>query len=70
MNQKLIFGETILKKQRNPVTITHNGKPVTVMISFKEYQGIEELKQLYLQQIIQYSTKVSHTMILQPYKNR
>lgn len=49
---KTHFGETILKTQRNPVTITRNGKPVAVMISFKEYQDIEELKQLYLQQQI------------------
>jgi prevent-host-death family protein len=49
---KTHFGETILKTQRNPVTITRNGKPVAVMISFKEYQDIEELKQVYLQQQI------------------
>ena len=49
---KTHFGETILKTQRNPVTITRNGKPVAVMISFEEYQDIEELKQLYLQQQI------------------
>lgn len=46
---KTHFGEMLLKAQRSPVQINKNGKPVAVVISTEEYQGIEALKLQLLQ---------------------
>ena len=41
---KTQFGDMLLKAQRAPIQINKNGKPVAVVISFDEYEGIETLK--------------------------
>lgn len=46
---KTQFGDMLLKAQRAPVQINKNGKPVAVVISMDEYQGIEALKLRILQ---------------------
>ena len=47
------FGDMLLKAQKGPVGINKNGKPVAVMISASDYEGIEILKRTLLQQEIQ-----------------
>lgn len=42
---KTNFGEMLLQAQRSPVQISKNGKPVAVVVSFEEYQALEEIKQ-------------------------
>ncbi|MFC4346821.1 type II toxin-antitoxin system Phd/YefM family antitoxin [Kordiimonas lipolytica] len=46
---KTQFGDMLLKAQRAPVQISKNGKPVAVVISMDEYEGIEALKLRLLQ---------------------
>lgn len=46
---KTHFGDMLLKAQREPVQINKNGKPVAVVMSVDEYQGIEALKLQLLQ---------------------
>jgi len=46
---KTQFGDMLLKAQRAPVQINKNGKPVAVVISMDEYEGIEALKVRLLQ---------------------
>ena len=46
---KTHFGDMLLKAQRAPIQINKNGKPVAVVISFDEYEGIEALKLRLLQ---------------------
>jgi prevent-host-death family protein len=46
---KTHFGDLLLKAQRSPVQINKNGKPVAVIISVEEYEGIEALKLRFLQ---------------------
>lgn len=41
---KTQFGEMINKAQREPISITKNGKPSVVVMSIDEYNAIEELK--------------------------
>jgi len=41
---KIQFGEVINKAQREPVSITKNGKPSVVVISADDYAEIEQLK--------------------------
>lgn len=41
---KAQFGDLLLKAQRAPVQITKNGRPVAVVLSFKEYESFEALK--------------------------
>ena len=41
---KTQFGEMIAKAQREPVSITKNGKPSVVVMSIADYNAIEELK--------------------------
>lgn len=46
---KTQFGDMLMKAQRAPVQINKNGKPVAVVISMDEYEGIESLKLRLLQ---------------------
>ncbi len=46
---KTHFGDLLLKAQRGPVQINKNGKPVAVVLSVEEYEGIEALKLRMLQ---------------------
>lgn len=46
---KTQFGDMLLRAQRAPVQINKNGKPVAVVISMDEYEGIETLKLRLLQ---------------------
>ena len=46
---KTQFGDMLIKAQRAPSQINKNGKPVAVVISFDEYEGIEALKLQLLQ---------------------
>ena len=46
---KTQFGDMLIKAQRAPIQINKNGKPVAVVISFDEYEGIEALKLQLLQ---------------------
>ncbi|RJT27802.1 type II toxin-antitoxin system Phd/YefM family antitoxin [Buttiauxella izardii] len=41
---KTQFGEMMAKAQREPVSITKNGKPSVVVMSIADYEAIEELK--------------------------
>jgi len=44
------FGDLLLKSQKGPVQITRSGKPVSVLISFDDYEKIEEFKMSYLKE--------------------
>ncbi|RMF15076.1 MAG: type II toxin-antitoxin system Phd/YefM family antitoxin [Gammaproteobacteria bacterium] len=46
------FGELLLRAQQEPVAIKRNGKPVAVVISTREYETLEALKQRYLKQAL------------------
>lgn len=46
---KTQFGDMLLKAQRSPVQINKNGKPIAVVVSMEEYEGIEALKLRLLQ---------------------
>lgn len=41
---KTQFGEMIAKAQREPVSITKNGKPSVVVMSIEDYNELEALK--------------------------
>ncbi len=43
------FGEMLLKAQRAPVQINKNGKPIAIVMSIDEYEGIEVMKLRLLQ---------------------
>jgi len=44
------FGELLIKTQKKPVRITHDGKSVAVVISMEDYAAIETLKMRYLKE--------------------
>lgn len=46
------FGEMLLKTQHAPVGINKNGKPVAVVISIKEYEQLESLKEYKLKMLL------------------
>ncbi|ARB46083.1 MULTISPECIES: type II toxin-antitoxin system Phd/YefM family antitoxin [Alloalcanivorax] len=46
---KTHFGDMLLRAQRAPVQISKNGKPVAVVISVDEYEGLEVAKLQLLQ---------------------
>lgn len=41
---KTHFGDMLLQAQSTPVQITKNGKPAAVVVSFDNYNSIEQLK--------------------------
>lgn len=41
---KILFGEVISKAMREPVSITKNGRPTVVVMSYEDFNAIEELK--------------------------
>jgi len=41
---KILFGEVISKAMREPVSITKNGRPAVVVMSYEDFNAIEELK--------------------------
>lgn len=41
---KIQFGEVINKAMREPVSITKNGRPRVVVISYEDFNAFEELK--------------------------
>lgn len=41
---KIQFGEVISKAMREPVSITKNGRPTVVVMSYEDFNAIEELK--------------------------
>jgi len=43
------FGDMLLKAQRAPVQINKNGKPIAVVMSMDEYEGIDAMKLRLLQ---------------------
>jgi prevent-host-death family protein len=43
------FGDMLLKAQRAPIQINKNGKPIAVVMSMDEYEGIEAMKLRLLQ---------------------
>lgn len=47
------FGELLLKSQQAPIGINKNGKPVAVVVSIKEYEQLEALKEDKLKMLIQ-----------------
>ncbi|HAT6801829.1 TPA: type II toxin-antitoxin system prevent-host-death family antitoxin [Citrobacter freundii] len=49
---KTQFGEMMAKAQREPVSITRNGKPSVVVVSAEDYALFEELKMQHLRQIL------------------
>ncbi|CPR13625.1 type II toxin-antitoxin system Phd/YefM family antitoxin [Brenneria goodwinii] len=53
---KTQFGELLTKAQREPVSITKNGKPSVVVMSVDDYQAYEEIK---LQQL---RDKLAHSV--------
>ena len=46
---KTQFGDMLLKAQRAPIQINKNGKPVAVVMSMDEYEGMQSLKLRLLQ---------------------
>ena len=46
------FGELLLKSQYAPVGINKNGKPVAVVVSIKEYEQLELLKEYKLKMLL------------------
>ncbi len=46
------FGEMLLKTQHAPVRINKNGKPVAVVVSIKEYEQFESLKEFKLKMLL------------------
>ena len=47
---RIRFGDLLLKSQKSPVQITRSGKPVSVLVSFDDYEKLEELKMRYLKE--------------------
>ena len=47
------FGELLLKSQQEPIGINKNGKPVAVVISTKEFEQFELLKEYRLKMLLQ-----------------
>lgn len=52
---KTQFGEMMAKAQREPVSITRNGKPSVVVVSAEDYALFEELKMQDLRRILEQS---------------
>ncbi|HBT4924906.1 type II toxin-antitoxin system Phd/YefM family antitoxin [Klebsiella pneumoniae] len=52
---KTQFGEMIARAQREPVSITRNGKPSVVVVSAEDYAQFEELKMQNLLRILEQS---------------
>ena len=46
------FGEMLLKTQHAPMGINKNGKPVAVVVSIKEYEQFELLKEYKLKMLL------------------
>lgn len=49
---KTQFGEMLSRAQREPVSITRNGKPSVVVVSAEDYVQFEELKMQNLRRIL------------------
>lgn len=49
---KTQFGEMLSRAQREPVSITRNGKPSVVVVSAEDYSQFEELKMQNLRRIL------------------
>ncbi len=47
---KNAFGDVVMRAQQEPVCITKNNKPAAVMISMKEYESIQSLREQLLHQ--------------------
>lgn len=54
---KNAFGEVVLRAQQEPVGISKNGKPTAVMISMREYEEIQLLREKLLHQELDESLK-------------
>ncbi|EAZ9289259.1 type II toxin-antitoxin system Phd/YefM family antitoxin [Salmonella enterica] len=52
---KTQFGEMMSRAQREPVSITRNGKPSIVVLSAEDYAVFEELKMQDLRRILRQS---------------
>jgi prevent-host-death family protein len=52
---KVQFGELISQAMREPVSITKNGRPKVVVMSWEDYNEIEALKLRYLRAILTHS---------------
>ncbi|ENA9696679.1 type II toxin-antitoxin system Phd/YefM family antitoxin [Salmonella enterica subsp. enterica] len=52
---KTQFGEMMSRAQREPVSITRNGKPSIVVLSAEDYAVFEELKMQDLRRILEQS---------------
>lgn len=50
---KTQFSDLLLKVQRAPVEISHNGKPVAVIMSADDYAAMESLRMAMLRQSLQ-----------------
>ena len=46
------FGDTLMKAQKSPVQITKNGRPVAFVVSVEDYRASEELKLLYVKEML------------------
>ena len=44
------FGEVVIRVQQEPICIKKSGKPAAVMMSMKEYESIQALRQQMLHQ--------------------
>ncbi|WP_455864189.1 type II toxin-antitoxin system Phd/YefM family antitoxin [Pantoea agglomerans] len=49
---KIQFGELISKAQREPVSITKNGRPKVVVMSIEDFHDYEQLKLMKLRAIV------------------
>ncbi len=49
------FSDVLLKTQKAPVQIIHNGSPVAVIMSPETYEAVEEFKLRYLKEQIRLS---------------
>ncbi|ECF1703693.1 type II toxin-antitoxin system Phd/YefM family antitoxin [Salmonella enterica] len=54
---KTQFGEMMAKAQREPVSVTRNGKPSIVVLSAEDYALFEELKMQNLHRILEQSER-------------
>lgn len=61
---KTQFGEMMTKAQREPVSITKNGKPSVVVISVDDYQAYEKIKLEQLRSKLSASTTQAHNGLL------
>ncbi|KFK94700.1 MULTISPECIES: type II toxin-antitoxin system Phd/YefM family antitoxin [unclassified Serratia (in: enterobacteria)] len=49
---KIQFGEVISKAMREPVSITKNGRPKVVVMSYEDFNAFEELKRQNLKAVL------------------